>query len=143
MTELSKLLRPGLVLDDDVQTLYKHAKSNQYALPAVNVVNSNSNSINAALEAAAKANSPIVIQLSNGGASFFLGKGVKLKSHNSAVAGAIAAAKYVHAVAHLYGVPVMLHTDHAAKKLLLGLMICFWQESNTFLKQVNLYLVRT
>jgi len=116
MTSLSKLLSPGVVLADDVQLLYNNAKIQQYALPAVNVVNTNS--INAALEAAAKVNSPIIIQLSNGGASFFLGKGLKLKGQQSAVAGAIAAAKYVHAVAHLYGVPVMLHTDHAAKKLL-------------------------
>ncbi len=116
MTTLSKLLSPGVALSDDVQTLYHDAKSQQYALPAVNVVNTNS--INAALEAAAKVNSPIVIQLSHGGSSFFLGKGIKLKGQQGAVAGAIAAAKYVHAVAHLYGVPVMLHTDHAAKKLL-------------------------
>lgn len=116
MTSLSKLLSPGLVLSEDVQVLYKHAKSHQYAIPAVNVVNSNA--INAALEAAAMANSPIIIQLSNGGSSFFLGKGLKLKGQQAAVTGAVVAAKYVHSIAHLYGVPVMLHTDHAAKKLL-------------------------
>ncbi len=116
MTSLSKLLSPGVVLGDEVAVLYKHAKDHQYAIPAVNVVNSNS--INAALEAAAQANSPIIIQLSNGGASFFLGKGLKLKRQQGAVTGAIVAAKYVHSIADLYGVPVMLHTDHAAKKLL-------------------------
>jgi len=116
MTSLSKLLSPGVVLADDVQVLYKHAKSHQYAIPAVNVVNSNS--VNAALEAATTANSPIIIQLSHGGASFFLGKGLKLKGQQNAISGAIAAAKYVHSIAQLYGVPIMLHTDHAAKKLL-------------------------
>jgi fructose-bisphosphate aldolase class II len=70
------------------------------------------------LESAAKVNSPVIIQLSNGGAGFFLGKSIKLEGQQNAVQGAVAAAKYVHSVAPLYGVPVMLHTDHAAKKLL-------------------------
>ena len=116
MTLLSEIIKPGVVLGDDVQAVYDHARANQYALPAVNVVGTNS--INAVLEAAAKVNSPAIIQLSNGGASFFLGKSVKLEGHEAAIKGAIAAAKYVHAVAETYGVPVMLHTDHAAKKLL-------------------------
>lgn len=116
MTLLSEIIKPGVVLGDDVQAVYDHARANQYALPAVNVVGTNS--INAVLEAAAKVNSPAIIQLSNGGASFFLGKSVKLEGQEAAVKGAIAAAKYVHAVAEAYGVPVMLHTDHAAKKLL-------------------------
>lgn len=116
MTQLREVLSPGVVLGDDVQTLYDHARSNQYALPAVNTVGTNS--INATLEAAAKVNSPVIIQLSNGGASFFLGKGAKLEGQEASIEGAVAAAKYVHAVAEIYGVPVMLHTDHAAKKLL-------------------------
>jgi fructose-bisphosphate aldolase class II len=116
MTQLTAVLSPGVVLGDDVQVLYDHARANQYALPAVNTVGTNS--INATLEAAAKVSSPVIIQLSNGGASFFLGKGVKLEGQEAAVKGAVAAAKYVHAVAETYGVPVMLHTDHAAKKLL-------------------------
>lgn len=116
MTLLSEIIKPGVVLGDDVQAVYDHARANQYALPAVNVVGTNS--INAVLEAAAKVNSPAIVQLSNGGASFFLGKSVKLDGQEAAVKGAIAAAKYVHAVAESYGVPVMLHTDHAAKKLL-------------------------
>ena len=116
MTLLSEIIKPGVVLGDDVQAVYDHARANQYALPAVNVVGTNS--INAVLEAAAKVNSPAIIQLSNGGASFFLGKSVKLDGQEAAVKGAIAAAQYVHAVAETYGVPVMLHTDHAAKKLL-------------------------
>lgn len=116
MTLLSEIIKPGVVLGDDVQAVYDHARANQYALPAVNVVGTNS--INAVLEAAVKVNSPAIIQLSNGGASFFLGKSVKLEGQEAAVKGSIAAAKYVHAVAETYGVPVMLHTDHAAKKLL-------------------------
>lgn len=116
MSKLTDMLNPGVVLADDVQRLYDHARANQYALPAVNIIGTNS--INATLEAAAKVKSPVIIQLSNGGASFFLGKGVTLEGQDAAIAGAVAAAKYVHAVAHLYNVPVILHTDHAAKKLL-------------------------
>ena len=116
MSQLSDVLASGVILGDDVQTLFNHARANQYALPAVNTVGTNS--INATLEAAAKVNSPVIIQLSNGGASFFLGKGSKLQGQDAAVKGAVAAAKYVHAVADSYGVPVLLHTDHAAKKLL-------------------------
>lgn len=112
-------IKPGIVTGDDLQTLFSYAKQHQFAYPAVNVVGTNS--VNAALEAAKSVNSPIIIQLSNGGASFFLGKGLKLESsqgQGSAVQGGIAAAKYIHAVAEFYGVPVILHTDHAAKKLL-------------------------
>ena len=116
MAQLKELLKPGVVLGDEVQVMYQHARENQYAFPAVNTVGTNS--INATLEAAVKVNSPVIIQLSNGGASFFLGKGAKLDGQDAAIKGAVAAAKYVHEVAETYGVPVMLHTDHAAKKLL-------------------------
>jgi len=116
MSKLTDMLKPGVVLADDVQRLYDHARANQYALPAVNVIGTNS--INATLEAAAKVKSPVIIQLSNGGASFFVGKGLQLEGQGTAIAGAVAAAKYVHAVADLHGVPVILNTDHAAKKLL-------------------------
>lgn len=116
MAQLTDVLSPGVVLGDDVQVMYNHARKNQYAFPAVNTVGTNS--INATLEAAAKVNSPVIIQLSNGGAAFFLGKGAKLEGQQAQIKGAVAAAKYVHAVAEVYGVPVMLHTDHAAKKLL-------------------------
>ncbi len=106
----------GVVTGAEVQDLFAHAKSEQYALPAVNVVGTSS--INACLEAAANVNSPIIIQLSHGGASFFSGKGLKLEGHESAIQGAIAAAKYVHQMAEIYGVTVMLHTDHAGRDLL-------------------------
>jgi len=106
-------VKPGVATGDEVQAIFKIAKENKFALPAVNVVGSDS--INGVLEAAAAVNSPVIIQFSNGGAVFTAGKGCK---GNGAVLGAIAGAKHVHAMATAYGVPVILHTDHAAKKLL-------------------------
>lgn len=116
MDLLSQSVKPGVVVGDDVAAVYDHARKYQYALPAVNVVSTGS--INSTLEAANKAKSPVIIQLSNGGAQFFVGKGLKLEGQEAAVLGAVSAANYVHQVAEHYGVPVMLHTDHAAKKLL-------------------------
>ena len=87
-----------------------------FALPAVNVIGSNS--INAVLETAKELNSPVIIQFSNGGAQFNSGKGLSNQNQNSAIAGAIAGAKHVHELAELYGATVILHTDHCAKKLL-------------------------
>jgi fructose-bisphosphate aldolase class II len=107
-------VKPGVLTGDDVQKVFSIAKSEGFAIPAVNVVGSNS--INAVLESAAKVNSPAIVQFSNGGASFFAGKGIP--SGNGAVLGAIAGAKHVHTLAEAYGVPVILHTDHAARKLL-------------------------
>ncbi len=112
--KLSEIVKPGVLYGDDVQKVFAYAKENEFALPAVNVVGTNS--INAVLEAASKANSPVIIQFSNGGASFYAGKG--LKSENAAILGAISGAKHVHTLAEAYGVPVILHTDHAARKLL-------------------------
>lgn len=116
MTSLSNLIRPGVATGNDLQAIYADAKANRYAIPAVNVIGTNS--INAALEAARTVGSPIIIQVSNGGASYFAGKGLKLPGQEAAVIGAIASAKYVHQVARFYDVPVILHTDHAVKKLL-------------------------
>lgn len=116
MNNLTNLVPPGVVSGEHLKALYRAAREQNYALPAVNVVSTNS--INAALEAAYKCQSPIIIQLSHGGAAFFLGKGIPLKGHEPSIIGAIAAAHYVHAVAKHYGIPVVLHTDHAAKKLL-------------------------
>jgi len=112
-------IRPGVVCGSEAKVLLDIARENNFAYPAVNVVNSNS--INAVLETAAQAKSPVIVQLSYSGANFFLGKSVNLQSydgHGSAVQGAVAAAHYIHNVAKLYGIPVILHTDHAAKKLL-------------------------
>jgi fructose-bisphosphate aldolase, class II len=112
---LSKI-NPGVVTGDNVKALFGIAKANKFALPAVNVVSSNS--INAVIEAAKVVNSAVIIQFSNGGAAFYAGKGVSNEGERAAIAGAISGAKHVHQMSELYGVPVVLHTDHAAKKLL-------------------------
>ncbi|MGD9995054.1 MAG: class II fructose-bisphosphate aldolase [Salinivirgaceae bacterium] len=109
-------VKPGVVTGSDVSEVFRIAKANGFALPAVNVVGSNS--INAVMEAAKVVNSPIIIQFSNGGAVFNAGKGLKLEGQKAAILGAVAGAKHVHLLAEAYGIPVILHTDHAAKKLL-------------------------
>ncbi|ASM39917.1 class II fructose-bisphosphate aldolase [Campylobacter sp. RM12327] len=106
------VVKPGVLFGNDVVRLYDYAKENGFAIPAVNVVGSNS--INAVLETAKKVNSPVIIQFSNGGASFYAGKGCP----NAGVIGGIAGAKHVHILSEHYGIPVILHTDHAARKLL-------------------------
>ena len=110
------VVKPGVVTGEDVQKIFAICKENKFAMPAVNVINTDS--INAVLEAAAKVKSPVVIQFSNGGAQFVGGKGLKLEGQETAVLGAISGAQHVHLMAEAYGVPVILHTDHAAKKLL-------------------------
>jgi fructose-bisphosphate aldolase class II len=110
------VVKPGVVTGEDVQKIFAICKKNKFAMPAVNVINTDS--INAVLEAAAKVKSPVVIQFSNGGAQFVAGKGLKLEGQGTAVLGAISGAQHVHLMAEAYGVPVILHTDHAAKKLL-------------------------
>ncbi len=116
MSKIFDFVKPGVITGDDVQKVFQIAKENSFALPGVNVIGTDS--INAVLEAAAKVKSPVIVQFSNGGAAFVAGKGLKLEGQGSQVLGATAGAKYVHAVAESYGVPVILHTDHAAKKLL-------------------------
>ena len=106
------IVKPGVLSGDDVSKVYAYAKQQGFAIPAVNVVGSNS--INAVLESAKIANSPVIIQFSNGGAAFYAGAACP----NAAVLGAIAGARQVHALAAHYGVAVILHTDHAARKLL-------------------------
>jgi fructose-bisphosphate aldolase, class II len=93
-----------------------YAKENAFALPAVNVINTST--VNAVLETAKKVNSPVIIQFSNGGAQFFAGKGLSNDGQKASIAGGISGALHVHKMAEAYGVPVVLHTDHAAKKLL-------------------------
>ncbi len=106
----------GVITGDKVQEIFAYAKANNFAIPAVNVVGTDS--INAALEAAREVNSPIIIQFSNGGAAFIAGKGLSNDAQKAAIAGAISGAHHVHQMAKYYGVAVILHTDHAAKKLL-------------------------
>jgi len=110
------VVKPGVVLGKDIQKLFAVARENEFALPAVNVVGTNS--VNAVLEAAKVVNSPVIIQFSNGGAAFWSGKGLSNDAEQSAIAGAVIGAKHVHHLAELYGIPVLLHTDHAARKLL-------------------------
>ncbi|WP_118193092.1 class II fructose-bisphosphate aldolase [Albibacterium indicum] len=106
----------GVLHGDAVQELFAIAKKNQFALPAVNVIGTNS--INAVMETAKAVNSPVIIQLSNGGAQFYAGKSLNNDNLQACVLGAVSAAKHVHLLAEHYGVAVILHTDHAAKKLL-------------------------
>lgn len=108
--------KTGVLFGQDVQDLLKDANDNNYALPAVNVVGTNT--VNAVLETAKAVNSPVIIQFSNGGASFFAGKGIPKGEHRGDVLGAISGAQHVHTLAKAYGVTVILHTDHCAKKLL-------------------------
>jgi fructose-bisphosphate aldolase class II len=114
--KLSEIVKPGVVTGDDVQKIFDFLKQNKSALPAVNIISSDT--INAVLEAAAEANSPVFVQMSNGGAAFYAGKGLPAEGQRNSVLGAISAAKHVHNLAEHYGVPVILHTDHCAKKLL-------------------------
>ncbi len=113
---MSHSIKPGVASGNEVQKIFKLAKEKGFALPAVNVIGSNT--INAVLETSKKLNSPVIIQFSNGGAQFNAGKGLSNEGQKAAIAGAIAGAKHVHQMAEAYQVPVILHTDHCAKKLL-------------------------
>jgi len=109
-------IKPGIVYGQALQDLMAYAQEKGFALPAVNVIGSNS--INAALETARDMKAPVIIQFSNGGAHFNAGKGLPNDHQQASIAGAVAGAKHIHDLAELYGVPVVIHTDHAAKKLL-------------------------
>lgn len=106
----------GVLYGDAVQELFEQAKKHQFALPAVNTIGTNS--VNAVMETAKAVNSPVIIQLSNGGAQFYAGKSLDNSNLQACVLGAVSAARHVHLLAEHYGVAVILHTDHAAKKLL-------------------------
>lgn len=109
-------LPAGVITGAQVQEIFAEAKARQFALPAANVVGTNS--VNAVLETAVAANAPVILQFSHGGATFFAGKSLSNSNQQAAIAGAISGAHHVHQVAALYGARVILHTDHAAKKLL-------------------------
>ncbi len=113
---MSHTIKPGVATGSKVQEIFQLAKAKKFALPAVNVIGSNT--INAVLETAKELNSPVIIQFSNGGAQFNAGKGLSNANEKAAIAGAIAGAKHVHTLAEAYGVVAILHTDHCAKKLL-------------------------
>jgi fructose-bisphosphate aldolase, class II len=115
-TKILDIVKPGVVWGDDLQKVFKAAKESGFAIPAVNVVSTNS--VNAVMEAAKAVNSPVIIQFSNGGAISYAGKACPNGNREAEIWGAISGAKHVHHLAALYGIPVILHTDHAAKKLL-------------------------
>jgi len=114
--KISNYVKPGVISGDDLNKVFEIAKKNQFAMPAVNVVGTDS--VNAAMEAAREVNSPIIIQFSNGGSAFYAGKGLSNEGEKAAIAGAVSGAHHIHELAEMYGIPVILHTDHAAKKLL-------------------------
>jgi fructose-bisphosphate aldolase class II len=109
-------VKPGVVTGNDLQTIFGLAKKNQYAIPAVNVIGTDS--VNAIMEGAKAVNSPVIIQFSNGGALFFAGKNLPNEGEKAAVLGAVSGARHIHLLAEHYGIPVIVHTDHAARKLL-------------------------
>lgn len=111
-----KRFKPGVITGKELQELFTFAKAAQFALPAVNVTGTNT--MNAVLETAREVGSPVIIQFSNSGASFIAGKSLSNDGQQASILGAISGAKHVHLLAEAYGVPVVLHTDHAAKKLL-------------------------
>ncbi|CCE65917.1 hypothetical protein TPHA_0N01360 [Tetrapisispora phaffii CBS 4417] len=108
--------KTGVIVGDDVKALFDYAKANNFAIPAINVTSSST--AVAALEAARDAKSPIILQTSNGGAAYFAGKGISNEGQNASIQGSIAAAHYIRSIAPAYGIPVVLHSDHCAKKLL-------------------------
>ena len=114
--ETDMKLKPGIVFGSALQDLYQFAKENQFALPAVNVTGTNS--VNAVLETAKLVNSPVIIQFSNGGGAFYAGKSLKLPNDGAAIAGSVSGAHHIHQMAEHYGVSVVVHSDHAAQKLL-------------------------
>jgi fructose-bisphosphate aldolase class II len=115
-TKVLDVVKPGVVLGKDVQKVFQVAKQVGFAVPAVNVVGTDT--VNSVLEAAKAVNSPVIVQFSNGGAAFWAGKGLSNENERASVAGAVIGAKHVHHLAEMYGVVVLLHTDHAARKLL-------------------------
>ncbi|KAI8331656.1 fructose-bisphosphate aldolase [Chlamydoabsidia padenii] len=106
----------GVIVGDDLRKLFEYAREHKFAIPAINCTSTST--INAALEAARDIKSPIIIQFSNGGAAYIAGKGLSNKNQEASVIGAVAGAQYVRAVAKAYGIPVVIHSDHCAKKLL-------------------------
>lgn len=108
--------KPGVAFGNAAWDILNEAKAKHAALPAINVTGTNT--VNAVLETAKKVNSPVIIQFSNGGASFYAGKGLSNDGQIAAIKGAVSGALHIHTLAEAYGVPVILHTDHAAKNLL-------------------------
>lgn len=115
-TATSTKFRPGVLHGEEVTELLNYANENDFAIPAVNVIGTDS--VNAVLETAREVNSPVIIQFSNGGSAFFAGKGLSNANQQASILGGISGATHVHTMAKAYGVPVILHTDHCARKIL-------------------------
>lgn len=113
---MSHAIKPGVATGRQVQEIFAYAKQKGFALPAVNVIGSNT--MNAVMETASRLKAPVIIQFSNGGAHFNAGKGLANENQRAAILGGIAGAKHVHQLAEAYGATVIMHTDHCAKKLL-------------------------
>ncbi len=113
---VTKKFKPGVVFGPALKDLYDYANAEKFAIPAVNVIGTNT--INAVLETAKDVNSPVIIQFSNGGASFVSGKSIKNEYQQASILGAVSGAMHIHIMAKAYGVPVIIHTDHCAKELL-------------------------
>lgn len=109
-------IKSGVAAGDEVQAIFAYAKANKFALPAINVTSTST--VNAVMETAAKLQSPVIIQFSNGGCLFYAGKTLSNEGEKAAILGGISGAKHVHTLAEAYGVTVILHTDHCAKNLL-------------------------
>jgi len=116
MSETQTPIQPGVVTGDGCQALFALAKARQFAMPAVNVINTST--VNAVMETARDLNAPAIIQFSNGGAQFYAGKGLDNAGQRACIAGAVSGARHIHLLAEMYGATIVLHTDHAAKKLL-------------------------
>ena len=115
---MSTIILPssGVATGDEVQAIFRFAKQKGFALPAVNVTSTST--VNAVIETAAKINSPVIIQFSNGGSQYYAGKGLKNTNEQAAILGGISGAMHVHQLAAAYGATVILHTDHCAKNIL-------------------------
>jgi fructose-bisphosphate aldolase, class II len=114
--KISDKVAPGVAAGKDLQEIFRIAKANQFALPAVNATGTDT--VNAIMEAGKAVNSPVIIQFSNGGGIFYAGKSLSNTNESVAIKGSVSGAMHIHEVAGLYGIPVVVHTDHAAKKLL-------------------------
>merc|ERR1712151_687911 len=113
VTPRPSTVKPGVVTGEALNDLLNHAKTNGYAIPGVNIVGTNS--INACMEAAAKYGGPIMVTFPKGGGQYIAGKTLSNDNDEASIAGCIAGSKHVREVAKLYGVPVVLHTDHCQK----------------------------
>ncbi|VFP88029.1 class II fructose-bisphosphate aldolase [Candidatus Erwinia haradaeae] len=136
MSNILDFVKPGVITGQDVQTVFKIAKENRFAIPAINCIDTNS--INAVLETASKVQAPVIIQFSYNGSRFIAGKQLELKPpHIPAILGAVSGAKHTHLMAKYYGIPVILHTDHCSEELLPWIDGLLEEGESYFLKTGN------